>query len=804
MKKIRIFLALVAASALFFSSCSDLNDSSSTVSSNFDSKMKTKSLTINVKSDDDLLVFPTKSSGAERTILPAAVDASGADVSFYLAYTDTLAASPSEVFEKDPVTFTADASSTTSGTINKTFEVSVYTFRLFCVPKTANVSNAAAALSNAMFVGYAQADLRYSEAITFYLTAETATGNGNVNLSLYTSNTASTATADLWEVPVGYSVTAGIYSLVDDSLVFPTDGNPTSLIDTTPLTAATKIEKKAFGGTSAAVPSGEYNFVVKFTNTAVSPNKTYEYSDKIIILPNQKTTGNVCIPNVIESAPKAPTDFIVAYADPKQKTDTDYIAQFAWNDASNNEQSFEIQLVDVSDNVDNTQGTTSYTTSAIPTSDETWSTMLTAYAKGATDVVTYYSNVEPTDPLITGPKVKYQDSDRNPAPKSYSLIKNKKTACFYLPLGKRYMARMRAVNEVGSSDYAYLTISGLTPDADPAIKYTHTTGTTSSEIVVANSELNVTMKAFEADTLTINRYRITYNLDNGSFKGDVAAAGGYDALTDKPATVVYATQKVTTTTPVGEAILNPDGNVAKTKYIDTTGASQEAVVNLVKGENKFKRWLLTSNIDGGKAAPNANRYPTTTTGTAPDTRDVPNAYTGHTNLVLFANYAVDTTMNVNIADYTAYNWADLAGTTSDVSLVGSDGATTPTPVYFNELATDGTNKVLCRNGQYLEISATASPTITFTLNKSTKQYDEVKLVIRRTNRGTDNDADLTKVWTTPTATYTAGTGWSASPASWDVPVKTWKSGVYEATLIGTTSKYPNKSYTFTITFSLVD
>ena len=87
MKKSRL-LSAFAGIALLIAGCSDLNDSG-VVSGDVTDKSaqaQSKMITVNVTSESDLLTFPG-ASGASRTILPQAVNASdNTAVKFYLEY----------------------------------------------------------------------------------------------------------------------------------------------------------------------------------------------------------------------------------------------------------------------------------------------------------------------------------------------------------------------------------------------------------------------------------------------------------------------------------------------------------------------------------------------------------------------------------------------------------------------------------------------------------------------------------------------------------------------------------------------
>ena len=197
------------------------------------------------------------------------------------------------------MTFTAADDSTTKGTISETFDVSVYKFILYCLPASvSSITTPDLAKANAMFIGYANADLRYADEITFYMTAENAPGKGKVDLKVYSSN--KNSKADLWQIPVGYTVTATINNKNTDAKVAEI---ASPLLTTSSEKAA--INEVAFTPTNEIV-AGTYNFVVKFAPTAAeSKLPTSYYSDEIVILPNQTTTGDVFVPDILEYAPAA-------------------------------------------------------------------------------------------------------------------------------------------------------------------------------------------------------------------------------------------------------------------------------------------------------------------------------------------------------------------------------------------------------------------------------------------------------------------------------------------------------------------
>ena len=145
-------------------------------------------------------------------------------------------------------------------------------------------------------------------------------------------------------------------------------------------------------------------------------------------------------------------------------------------DACINERSFEIDLLEV----------TGSTVAAIPDSDEKWDAAVKAVkaVKGVPEtdpdkkvVTTYGADVIEKQLYVEG-----------------SLLANNTSLTMKLPLGKAYVARIRAVNHAGSSDNAYVTVG---------------TG-------------KGTEKVFEGTF--INLFRIRYNLQGGTYTPDGKSA----------------------------------------------------------------------------------------------------------------------------------------------------------------------------------------------------------------------------------------------------------------------------------------
>lgn len=154
-----------------------------------------------------------------------------------------------------------------------------------------------------------------------------------------------------------------------------------------------------------------------------------------------------------------------------------YTTAFEWVRGSKNENNFEIEVLEFNDAA----------TVTPPTSDDEWTTALTTAGSS-----------EPYGSKFSS-AANYE---------SGSLLSGNTKAQLRLELGKRYFARIRAVNDAGESDWTLVDLA--TAPAEP-------TGT----------------KAFTGNT--INRYRLTYFMNGGTyFDNETAAeAGTGGSTTDK-------------------------------------------------------------------------------------------------------------------------------------------------------------------------------------------------------------------------------------------------------------------------------
>ena len=694
MKKILKLTAIIAvAMTVLFAGCSDLDSDSDAIVSNSIAVSSSKLITLTARADEKTLVFPTAGDSSSRTILPDSVD--GSTLDFFLAY-KTLKETSWTVRK---TTFNASAADKTVGTITEKFDLNSYEFKLYATPKgvvTDDPPAESTAKSAAVLAGYATADLRYNNAVAFTLTANNMTGQGALDIAIKT-------VAD-FKIPDGFTVTAGLYDFDTSSdLVYPTT-------TPAPITVAAGVvnDTTSFKVNTKSIDAGSYNLIVRLTNTNVTPNKVYTFSEKVIVLVNQTSKGTVWIRDIIDYAPTQPAYFIAGFSDPVSSDSNYYTVEFAWTDTSDCETGFELELM----KVDDKSATLLYP--LMPTKDDEWGD--TAKTKGlakdfsaniTASSPTYWDDITDADVLLLSKTniskcplfVSYSTTDN-----VGSLNMNQSHLQMILPMDHRFVARIRAVNDVGPSPYTYLELHTTPATGD----YASTAGCTKGTDITIGSETitptqttaayTLTKKNFEADVVTINRYKIKYDLNDGTY----ADADGTLAAAKMPALVLYESQHNTdaTTASVNTtkvAIIHPNSvkadstatppivgvTGAENTYVDTTGAAQTAVhLELKNGDGFYWQKWMQGDING-------TAYITDGTTTPPDY--TPKPYTGYTSLYLIAAYNSEKkiTADVNFADMTRY---ELNKGFFTVSL--KEGVTEKTDTYVTDTNTlvkaDGT------------------------------------------------------------------------------------------------------------------
>lgn len=374
----------------------------------------------------------------------------------------------------------------------------------------ADADELATVKGKAVLIGYAAVDLtRHANSASFTLKPDGLTTPGKVKLT--------TSLEGSWTIPDNIeSVRLGIYNFTKGTVVNYSDDSST--VVTATKSAGTIAFPSTFGDSSKDLAPGTYTFKVEFLNAKAECEA--EWSDSIVILPGKTNDKPVAVPNVIGAKPAAATDFTASYVDgTKDSTPGFYDVMFEWNgDACINERSFEIDLLEV----------TGKTVAAIPTDDTTWDSAVTDSGKTA---VTYGSKVISDPFYVEG-----------------SLLANNTSLTMKLPLGKAYVARIRAVNRAGSSDNAYVTVG---------------TGKGTGTV-------------FEGTF--INLFRIRYNLQGGTYTPATGTAQTTPIVDYASKEIAYrvpdTSGAATTNTLVKNSLSWTKWKKADNTYVDTTATSK--------------------------------------------------------------------------------------------------------------------------------------------------------------------------------------------------------------------------------------
>lgn len=370
----------------------------------------------------------------------------------------------------------------------------------------ADADELATVKGKAVLIGYAAVDLtRHANSASFTLKPDGLTTPGKVKLT--------TSLEGSWTIPDNIeSVRLGIYNFTKGTVVNYSDDSST--VVTATKSAGTIAFPSTFGDSSKDLAPGTYTFKVEFLNAKAECEA--EWSDSIVILPGKTNDKPVAVPNVIGAKPAAATDFTASYVDgTKDSTPGFYDVMFEWNgDACINERSFEIDLLEV----------TGKTVAAIPTDDTTWDSAVTDSGKTA---VTYGAAVIEDQLYVEG-----------------SLLANNTSLTMKLPLGKAYVARIRAVNRAGSSDNAYVTVG---------------TGKGTGTV-------------FEGTF--INLFRIRYNLQGGTYTPATGTAQTTPIVDYASKEIAYrvpdTSDAATTNTLVKNSLSWKKWKKADNTYVDTT------------------------------------------------------------------------------------------------------------------------------------------------------------------------------------------------------------------------------------------
>lgn len=372
--------------------------------------------------------------------------------------------------------------------------------------KITEADDLAAVKGKAVLIGYAAVDLtRHANSASFTLKPDGLTTSGHVGLK--------TSLEGPWTIPDSITtVKLGIYNLTNGKEVKYSDDNTT--VVTVTKSAGTIAFPSTFGDDQKNIAPGTYTFKVEFLNA--KDECEAEWSDSLVILPGKTNKTAVSVPNVTGTAPAAATAFTASYvAGTEDSTPGFYDVKFEWDGtACVNERNFEIDLLEV----------TGSTVAAIPTDDTTWDSAVTDSGKTA---VTYGSKVISDPFYVEG-----------------SLLANNTSLTMKLPLGKAYVARIRAVNRAGSSDNAYVTVG---------------TGKGTGTV-------------FEGTF--INLFRIRYNLQGGTYTPATGTAQTTPIVDYASKEIAYrvpdTSDAATTNTLVKNSLSWTKWKKADNTYVDTT------------------------------------------------------------------------------------------------------------------------------------------------------------------------------------------------------------------------------------------
>ncbi|MCR5123879.1 MAG: hypothetical protein K6B43_01650 [Treponema sp.] len=417
-----------------------------------------------------------------RTIIAPEIDLSDSSYNFYIWGKS----SESSVAPKK-VSFSAIDEG--MGTIPIDFPISTYCFTLAVTSETpSSLTDSSEILRKAVLVAYSSADLSYSTTVQFHLSAIGLKTYGDMNLSFCLDD--SWTDDEIADLNENWNVRVGLFE-VDT-------GDAVSSFPSVALSGLGKTVPLSLDTYSAI--AGTYNLVVSMKKNGGTAS--YTYSDTLIVAPNRVITETVYIPNVIEYAPAAPSDFKAAYctderiyydtialsdgvsasisADPS--SENEYALLLSWRDNSVSESNFKVTLVAVSK-----MGTMPEIPAVMTDAD--WTRITNGYLGNKAVVTVYDENCIYEDSYFAG-----------------SLSKNSTSLILYVPFDVCYIAKIEAVNDAGISAACYATVNS---DFNVNVYDTN----------YGNNTAVYSGKAFSTvynPCNVINLYKVVYNLSGGA------------------------------------------------------------------------------------------------------------------------------------------------------------------------------------------------------------------------------------------------------------------------------------------------
>ena len=658
---------------LFFLSCTNFVENDINIKENTDSKP----LQIDITSDEGYIFFNSNFSDSmnqnSRTIMPCN---KSSDFIYYLYYKDFTKANTNGYIESinfEPLT-------ETTGTVTHNFAKTYYEFELFALTKKMNnkMQSNFGELTRSTLQTYASlrastfVDLRYEERTVFHLKANTlSTGKGSFEINIKN---------DDWLVNGDYSVTAGLYSIDDDSLVYPS--SPFVLRSTQ---AGDSSINQVFSSFESdvekliqTVKTGTYNLIIKYIlydSAHTTIINTFEYSEKINILMNQTTTADFVIPDFLNKKPEAPSKLTAAYELPKSDDSEYYTVEFIWEDNSKTEQYFNLELL----------RTDSSETIPLISSDETWEQLSNTY--GGSESYNHLSSKKSIF-FVEG-----------------SLSKNSASYTMKLPLGSRYVARINAVNNIGTSSWSYLTFPTIQEFENYGMSF--------------NSDFYVFTSETPGDVSALNLYRINYETRNGSFE-----AIKNESADNLPLTTLYNIQHNTTQNAL--LLFYPNGSsceyiTSMSGSVDNATTTTVDSLKLTFDDNIWQYWTQDSFTNEIKI-----------------TSDSSYIYNDYKNVTFFAHYENDDYLLSN--NSTNDKYADYYLNAEDIIIhFLKDGLFTTQLTESITLSNSNLTIAMLDNENgvsrdYIQVSKAKVSSIQINTNESKidqRKYDSAQLTVKR-------------------------------------------------------------------------
>jgi len=275
-----------------------------------------------------------------------------------------------------------------------------------------------------VMAGFTTVDLRQDETINVYLSTNNLNQDGKVLLNFYTNGwTLDTAKFD---VVCYIKNKAGVR-------VGPEPASLNAVTNVPPAAGAIHLY-------NASLVAGTYTLCVDYTNKEDS-TLVYSWTDTLLVLSNQTIDKTIALIDIIQHEPDAPSGFKASYKDYDPTGNWCYV-NFTWQDNSNNERGFEIDLLAV-----------------YPTDDDS---LITSDMAASWNAVNQdYNAVTGAFTAWDGAPLTQKFDDVPGLCVDGSLGKNRNSATFLLNRNYRYLARICAVgnNRSGKSDYCYLDLS---------------------------------------------------------------------------------------------------------------------------------------------------------------------------------------------------------------------------------------------------------------------------------------------------------------------------------------------------------